>query len=101
MYAKGRGVAQDAAEAARWYRKAATANDPDAQEALAAAYFTGEGVAQDYVQAYKWYKFAEANYPFARTQKRVIVMSKIRVLEAKMTAAQLAEAKRLVRNSKP
>jgi hypothetical protein len=34
LYAEGRGVARDLAEAARWYRKAADAGNAEAERAL-------------------------------------------------------------------
>lgn len=58
----GRGVAQDFAEAVKWYRKAADQNNPDAQIRLATCYNAGLGVAQDFAEGTKWYrKAAEEN----------------------------------------
>ncbi len=54
-YAKGRGVEQDYAKAARWFRRAARKGDVMAQRILAQMYFEGKGVDQDYVTAGKWY----------------------------------------------
>ena len=51
MYDQGRGVAQDDAEAMRWWRLAAEQGLADAQYNLGVSYVTGEGVPQDYVQA--------------------------------------------------
>jgi TPR repeat protein len=58
MYADGRGVAQDYAEAVRWYRKAAEQGDATAQFNLGAMCGTGQGVAQDYAEAVRWYRKA-------------------------------------------
>ncbi len=44
MYENGRGVAQDYAEAARWYRKAAEQGDAGAQHNLGLLYAKGVGV---------------------------------------------------------
>jgi TPR repeat protein len=44
-------VAQDYAEAVRWYRKAADQSLAEAQFNLGAAYETGHGVGQDYAEA--------------------------------------------------
>jgi len=41
------GVAEDEAEAVKWYRKAAEQNDALAQNKLAGCYYKGEGVAVD------------------------------------------------------
>ncbi len=60
MYDQGKGVAQDQAQAAQWFRKAAEQNNADAQESLASMLFFGRGVQQDYTEAAKWYgKVAE------------------------------------------
>ena len=58
MYDQGRGVAQDDAEAMRWWRLAAEQGLADAQYNLGVSYVTGEGVPQDYVQAHLWYNLA-------------------------------------------
>jgi hypothetical protein len=55
MYEKGTGVAQDAAEAARWYLAAAKQGDSDAQLKIAALYESGNGVTKDLDEARKWY----------------------------------------------
>ena len=51
-YDRGDGVAEDHAEAAKWYRKAAEQNDADAQYNLAICYERGDGVAEDWIEAY-------------------------------------------------
>ena len=58
VYAKGRGVAQDYVEAAKWYRLAANQGHATAQYSLGLLYATGQGVPQDYVEAAKWYRLA-------------------------------------------
>lgn len=55
-YESGRGVAQDFAEAARWYQKAADAGNPGAQAHLGNLYAEGRGVARDATAALKWYR---------------------------------------------
>ena len=63
MYYKGRGVPQDNAQAAAWYRKAAEQGDADAQYNLGVMYAKGLGVPQDNAQALAWYrKAAEQGY---------------------------------------
>src|ERR1039457_3954197 len=57
-YYKGTGVAQDDAEAARWFRKAADAGDATAQFSLGLAYNSGRGVSKDFVEAMRWYRKA-------------------------------------------
>lgn len=66
MYQYGRGVAEDPAEAATWYRKAAEQGDAGAQYNLGVMYVEGQGVAQDYDEAVAWYrKAAEQGDAFA------------------------------------
>jgi TPR repeat protein len=54
MYDDGQGVAQNDAEAANWYRKAAEQGHVHAQVLLGVMYGKGQGVAQDYAEAVNW-----------------------------------------------
>ena len=58
LYAGKRGVAKNAAEAVKWWRKAADQNHLVAQYNLAVGYERGDGVAKYEVEAYKWYRLA-------------------------------------------
>ncbi len=58
MYSKGRGVAQNFAEAVKWFGKAAEQGNADAQSNLGFMYGMGIGVLKDYVEAVKWYRKA-------------------------------------------
>lgn len=58
MHAKGQGVRQNDALAARWYKSAAEQGYSVAQYALAQRYQSGQGVRQDYAEAARWYRFA-------------------------------------------
>ncbi len=58
MYDNGRGVPQDYAEAAGWWRKAAEQGYAKAQNALGIMYENGQGVPQDDGKAVKWYRKA-------------------------------------------
>ena len=58
MNARGEGVPQDYAEAARWYRKAAEQGQADAQFNLGVMYLKGEGVPQDPGEAGRWARMA-------------------------------------------
>ncbi len=58
MYDRGEGVAQDPAEAAKWYRRAAEQGHANAQFYLGILYDTGMGVAQDQAESLKWYRLA-------------------------------------------
>jgi TPR repeat protein len=58
MYANGHGVAQDHAEALKWYRLAADQGYADAQYNLGVLYKDGHGEPQDYAEALKWFSLA-------------------------------------------
>ena len=54
-FASGAGAAQDYAQAADWYRKAAEQNHSLAQFNLGTMYANGQGVAQDDAQSVVWF----------------------------------------------
>jgi len=58
MYANGRGVARDDAQAVSWFRKAADQGNADAQYNLGELYAQGRGVAHDEAEAIAWYRKA-------------------------------------------
>lgn len=58
LYAKGQGVKQDPAEAAKWYRVAADKGIPEAQYNLGVLYSTGTGVSKDETEASQWFQKA-------------------------------------------
>ena len=94
MYDKGWGVPEDYAAAVSWYRKAADQGDADAQYNLGGMYDNGQGVPQDYVQAHMWFNLATANGD-------ADAINNLDSVAARMTPAQLAEAKKLAREWKP
>ena len=53
-------VAQDYAEAVKWWKLAAAQGLASAQSNLALMSVKGQGVVQDYAEAVKWYKLAAA-----------------------------------------
>ncbi len=59
-YDVGKGVAQDDAEAVRWYKLAAAQGYSSAQYNLGAIYANRKGVLQDDAEAVRWYKLAAA-----------------------------------------
>jgi uncharacterized protein len=95
-YADGRGVPQDYATAAIWYLSAATATrgNSDAQRLLGEMYAKGQGVPQNFVVAYRWLNLAAANGAEGAEELRD-------ELAAKMTAAQITEAREPSRDWKP
>ena len=60
MYAHGRGVSKDDAQAAAWHRKAADQGNPFGERNLGLMYENGRGVAQDVNGAVAWYRKAAA-----------------------------------------
>jgi uncharacterized protein len=73
MYANGKGVGEDDAEAAKWYRRAADQGHAAAQNNLGVMYANGKGVRQDYAEAAKWYRRA-ADQGHAAAQYNLGVM---------------------------
>ena len=58
MYAEGKGVAPNDAEAALWFERAAEQGEPMAQYNLGASYAEGAGVRKDMPIAVKWFRRA-------------------------------------------
>ena len=58
IYENGRGVAQNYAEAVRWYTLAASKGNVESEFNLGSIYENGRGVAQNYAEAVRWYKLA-------------------------------------------
>ena len=90
IYYLGAGVDPDDKEASHWYERAADQGVAAAQYNLGYMYYKGHGVARDYVQAYKWWALAAAQNHEHGPRNRDVAASK-------MTAAQLEEGQRLVR----
>lgn len=130
LYHKGRGVPQDDRQARKWYAKAAAQGQPKAQFSLGTLYFNGEGGSKDYQQALRWIRLA-ANQGEALAQTKLAIMyddgnglpkDKVQaykwlslaatngdkpapmlrdLLAKEMTAAQIAEAKKLASEWNP
>ena len=93
MYRDGQGVAQDYAEALRWWRKAAERGVVDAQYALGNIYSGGTGVAQDNVLAYMWYDITASQT--VAVWLSGIAGSNRDALAARMTPADISKAQQL------
>ena len=99
MYANGEGVPKDFMQAKKWFQRAADQGHTNAQTNLGYMYFKGDGLIQDYVQTYKWLSLSavgESNDKVRARRKELI-----RHLAAKMTPAEIAEAKKLVSEWRP
>jgi len=59
-------------------------------------YYSGEGVPQDYVQAYMWVSLAASRFPPSAKEDREQAARHREIVAAKMTATQLAEARKRV-----
>lgn len=94
LYAEGRGVPKDAAEAVKWYRRSAETGAAYAQHNLALMYAKGEGVPRDLVEAYMWCELASA-------QGGPDVIKSRDLLATILTPEQVAEAQRRAREWKP
>ena len=90
LYASGRGVPQDHAEAAVWFRRAAEQGHSDGQFRLGIMHVTGDGVPQDDVAAHMWLNLAGAQGHVAAREQRD-------AMAASMTRAQIIEAQRVAR----
>ena len=92
----GHGVQQDAAQAALWYRRAADQGNALAQAHLGLMYEHGYGVPRNAVMARMWLNLAVSRAP------SLSMAVKLRnEVAAKMTPAQIAEAKRLAEGWEP
>ena len=90
MYADGRGVLKDDAEAVKWYRLAADQGQVDAQYGLGLMYADGRGVLKDSVLAHMWSNIAGANGNASARELRDS-------LERDMTRAEISRATELAR----
>ena len=78
-YFNGTGLAQDYAEAVKWYRRAAEKGHADAENNLGNCYYYGKGVPQDYTEAVKWYrKAADHGNADAEVNLRVLLLFRAR-----------------------
>ena len=67
MYAEGKGVAPNDADAALWFERAAEQGEPMAQYNLGASYAEGTGVRKDMAAAAKWFRrAADQGVPLAQ-----------------------------------
>ena len=95
LYAKGLGVKQSNAEAAKWYLRAARRGDVRAQNNLAVCYATGKGVAQNLIKSYFWFSLA------ATQVGGEIATASRNKMAHHLSATQIVDTQKLVRNWKP
>ena len=97
-YDTGQGVAQDSAEALKWYRLAADQGHAEAQLKLGKMYGSGKGVPQDDVEAHVWLNLATAQ---ASGEECDMYVKERDDVAARMTRDQIAEAQRRAREWTP
>jgi len=98
-YEAGRiGLPRDLAQAQHWYQEAANQGDPYAAASLAILFHFGKGVKRDYFQAYVWYERAASRLTGGNRDSVVEMRDNI---EEKLTADQIAEARRQAKEWKP
>ena len=89
MYLLGQGIDPDYEMALEWFNKAAAQGEDIAQYQLGRMCAEGKGVAQSNVQAHMWYSLAaQQGNPSARIR--------LDELTEQMTAAEIADAQKLV-----
>lgn len=93
MYESGTGIPKDSAQARRWFEKAGFQGHSVSQFYLGMLYGLGEGGPQDFVQAHLWLTLSAVNGNKQAAEFRDGI-------ERKMTSAQIAESKKLVREWK-
>jgi len=98
-YMEGRGVPRDEERSAEWFFRAAGHGDAEAQFNLGQIHAEGRGVPRDPVQAYLWFSLAAGNGADAQAGR--LAVEARNKLAPRMTPAQIAQAKRLVREWKP
>ena len=94
LYEAGEGVPKDVVTARKWYLLAADQGLDGAQYNLGRVYSLGLGVPRDNVEAYKWYSLAAASGFTEAAEARKLV-------EAKMSTEQVAEAHKLAQEWRP
>ena len=94
FYGSGDGIEENDSEAFKWFNKAANQGMADAQDALGHVYQDGTGVNKDPVQSYKWFALAAGN---GEEEAKTNLPS----IESKLSAKELARARRLVSEFKP
>ena len=98
MYANGRGVQQNYAEAAMWCHRAAEQGYPPAQYLLGLLFDKGQGVPVNWVQAHKWLNLAASHAPPRDRAAWVRVRDAV---ASKMSMGQLAAARQLALDWRP
>ena len=100
LYYLGKGVEQDYAEAAKWYRKAADQGHKSALYNLGFLYKNGLGVPQDDVLAHMWFDLAASRAAEWRQMEEEAIKSRDAVA-SNMTPVKIGQAQKLAGEWKP
>ena len=92
LYQYGRGVPQNHALAAYWYRRSAEQGNAIAQHLLGLMYDKGLGVISDYVLAHMWLNLAAARTKGAQHEDNIRLRDAVAL---KMSKGQVADAQAL------
>ena len=92
LYVDGKGIPKDEKKGIEWIQKSAEKGNAYGQDSLGEMYRDGRGVQQDNVRAYMWFDLAAARSVGTGVKFAVEHRNEI---GARMTPAQIAEAKRL------
>jgi len=98
MYQYGRGVAQNYALAAYWYRRSAEQGNPTAQHLLGLMFDKGLGVPTNHVAAHVWLSLAASRTKGAEHEDNVRLRDAV---AAKMSFGQLYDAQALAQTWAP
>ena len=95
-YDRGYGVEKSGVKAVEWFQKAAAQGLDVAQHALAKCYLDGNGCVKSDLKAYVWFSlYAAQEHRYVAPRQNESVRETISVIEKKLTAAQIAEARKL------
>lgn len=96
-YWTGLEVKADEEKGVKWFEKAAEEGEPGAFFYLGASYYLGKGVQQDYLKSYIWTLVFKASGQTTIPKDTADVDFKIKDLEQKLSAKQIAEGRKRAR----
>ena len=88
-YDEGRGLPQDHAEAAKWYRKAADQGHSDAIFFLGISHLYGSGVPKDEVESYAWFNILAVSNEQAEQKRDLIKLTPEKKAQAQKRSTEL------------
>ena len=97
VYLEATGELKSPEEAAKWLESAALQGQPHAQYKLGILYVNGNGVSKDFVQAYLWLSLSARHIAGSGSE----AVRQRDLIAARMSASQVAEAKKLVQKWRP